>query len=52
MKKVFILLTILLATSSVLNAQNFSRRGFSLGADRDTLLYIIASPFDNWYIIT
>lgn len=26
------------------------RRGFSLGADRDTLLYIIASPFDNWYI--
>lgn len=51
MKKIFILLTILLATSSVLNAQNFSRRGFSLGADRDTLLYIIASPFDNWYLI-
>ena len=34
----------------MLNAQNFSRRGFSLGADRDTMLYIIASPFDNWYI--
>lgn len=50
MKKVFILLTILIATSSVLSAQNFSRRGFSLGADRDTLLYIIASPFDNWYL--
>ena len=30
-------------------SQNF-RRGFSLGADRDTLLYIIASPFDNWYL--
>lgn len=51
MKKILFLLTILLATSSVLNAQNFSRRGFSLGADRDTMLYIIASPFDNWYLI-
>lgn len=50
MKKILFLLTILLATSSVLNAQNFSRRGFSLGADRDTMLYIIASPFDNWYL--
>ena len=25
-------------------------KGFSLGADRDSLMYIIASPFDNWYI--
>ncbi len=50
MKRVFLLLSILIATSSVLSAQNFSRRGFSLGADRDTMLYIIASPFDNWYI--
>ena len=32
------------------NSQNFIRRGFALGADRDTLLYIIASPFDNWYL--
>lgn len=25
-------------------------RSFALGADRDSLEYIIASPFDNWYI--
>lgn len=25
-------------------------RNFSLGADRDSLEYIVASPFDNWYI--
>lgn len=25
-------------------------RGFALGADRDTLQYIVASPFDNWFI--
>ena len=49
MKRLLIFLTILLATAS-LTAQNFARRGFSLGADRDTLLYVIASPFDNWYI--
>lgn len=33
-----------------MSAQNFLRRGLSLGADNDTLLYIIASPFDNWYL--
>lgn len=49
MKRVIIILALLLTTISV-SAQNFMRRGFSLGADRDTLLYIIASPFDNWYI--
>lgn len=25
-------------------------RSFVLGADRDTMEYIVASPFDNWYI--
>lgn len=25
-------------------------RGFALGADRDSMEYIVASPFDNWYI--
>ena len=25
-------------------------RTFALGADRDSLEYIVASPFDNWYI--
>ena len=48
-KRVLVLLTLLLATSS-LSAQNFLRRGFAFGADRDTLLYIIASPFDNWFL--
>lgn len=50
MKKHLVILAILIATASSLSAQNFSRRGFALGADRDTMLYIIASPFDNWYI--
>lgn len=49
MKRTLVILTMLLATLSV-SAQNFTRRGFALGADRDTLLYVIASPFDNWYI--
>ena len=48
-RKILILLTLLLATGS-LSAQNFLRRGFAFGADRDTLLYIIASPFDNWFL--
>lgn len=50
MKKYLVLLAILIATATSLSAQNFTRRGFALGADRDTLLYIIASPFDNWYL--
>lgn len=49
MKRILIILALILSTLTV-SAQNFSRRGFALGADRDTLLYIIASPFDNWYI--
>lgn len=48
-KKAFIILAFLLAASGM-SAQNFLRRGLALGADNDTLLYIIASPFDNWYI--
>lgn len=48
-KKLLVVLMLLL-TSTTLFAQNFTRRGFALGADRDSLLYIIASPFDNWYI--
>ena len=49
-KKPLIILLLLTASITSLSAQNFTRRGFSLGADRDTLLYIIASPFDNWYL--
>lgn len=48
--KGFLLLLALVLTASNLSAQNFMRRGFAFGADRDTLLYIIASPFDNWYL--
>ena len=48
-KGILILLTLLLTATS-LSAQNFTRRGFAFGADRDTMLYIIASPFDNWYL--
>ena len=49
MKRALTILALLLATASI-SAQNFQRRGFSLGADRDTMLYVIASPFDNWFI--
>lgn len=27
-----------------------NRRGFALGADRDSNEYVIASPFDNWFL--
>lgn len=50
MKKHLVILAALLVTTiASVYAQGF-RRGFALGADRDTMLYIIASPFDNWYI--
>lgn len=48
-KRLIIVLGLLTLTTSI-SAQNFTRRGFALGADRDTLQYIIASPFDNWYM--
>jgi len=50
MKRLLAILSLTLLITSTLSAQNFSSKGFSLGADRDTLLYIIASPFDNWYL--
>lgn len=39
-----------LVSSFGASAQNFTGRSFSFGSDRDTLLYIIMSPFDNWYM--
>ena len=48
MKKVFIIL-IFAFTAFSLSAQT-RHRGIALGADRDTLKFIIASPFDNWYV--
>lgn len=50
MKKILTALLLLIAGSSYSMAQDARWRGIALGADRDTLLYIIASPFDNWYI--
>lgn len=50
MKKLLTALLLLIASSGYSWAQGW--RGFALGADRDSLMYIIASPFDNWYINT
>lgn len=61
MRKIFVTLTLLLTCSVAVMAQTVDsryatkdnqRRGFGLylGADRDTLQYIVASPFDNWYL--
>lgn len=52
MKKLATVLLFILSTFSLF-AQNEGQtrriRGFALGADADTLQYIVASPFDNWY---
>ena len=47
MRRFIVIALLLLATVSVSGQRS---RGFALGADRDTLQYIIASPFDNWYL--
>ena len=44
------MITMLLLAAASASGQRFVK-GFALGADRDTLQYIIASPFDNWYIL-
>ena len=51
MKRAITILLLLIATAS-LSAQTYhpSKKWMRLGVDRDTLAYIIASPFDNWYI--
>lgn len=48
MKKVLII-TLLTLAAFTASAQT-RYRGIALGADRDTLKFLIASPFDNWYI--
>lgn len=48
MKKLLLILSLLIAISVPANAQTF-RNGVSLGIDKDSLLFIIGSPFDNWY---
>ena len=50
MKRLYILLLLLL-TALTLSAQKPAyHRGVALGADHDTLKFIIGSPFDNWYL--
>lgn len=51
MKKAFAIL-LLLTTTATLSAQSEQprKKWIRLGVDRDTLAYIIASPFDNWWI--
>lgn len=48
MKKLFVFL-LLVAASTSLSAQTRTR-GLALGADRDTVKFLIASPFDNWHV--
>lgn len=48
-KRLLIIIALLMAATASVSAQRFVR-GFALGADRDTLQYIIASPFDNWFL--
>ncbi len=48
-KRLLVIIALLLAATASVSAQRFVR-GFALGADRDTLQFIIASPFDNWFL--
>lgn len=48
MKKVLIILLLILAASAASAQTRY--RGIVLGADRDTLKFIVASPFDNWFV--
>lgn len=50
MKKTLLILTLLVTSTMLLAQEKPTRRGVALGVDRDTLLFLIASPFDNWYI--
>ncbi len=50
MKRRLVIITMLLLAAVSASGQRFVK-GFALGADIDTLQYIIASPFDNWYIL-
>lgn len=49
MKKLLIALVFLITATSA-SAQGGFKKGVAWGADRDTLVFIIASPFDNWFL--
>lgn len=50
MAKKTILLILLAWASLPMHGQGILGRVIAFGADRDTLKYIIASPFDNWWL--
>lgn len=50
MKRRLLIITLLLLATASASGQRFVK-GFALGADRDTLQFIIASPFDNWFVL-
>lgn len=57
MKRFILLFLLTLSASASVMAQKYTTEntrsrgfGFYLGVDRDTLQYIVASPFDNWFI--
>ena len=51
MKRLFIIMAMLVALAAPLQAQNLRQSGgMALGIDRDSLLWLIGSPFDNWYV--
>ena len=50
MRKFLILIILLAALAVPTHAQSYRQSGVSLGIDRDSLLWLIGSPFDNWYV--
>lgn len=51
LKALLVTIAIVASATTTLQAQNGPRwRGFSLGVDRGDSLYIIGSPFDNWWL--
>lgn len=48
--KAVVALALMLAVAAGASAQNKPKHALMLGVDRDTLLYLIASPFDNWWV--
>lgn len=50
MKKIFLSITLIFISFSLFAQEQENRhRGIALGADADTLQFIVASPFDNWF---
>ena len=50
MKRLLIILFLIAAIAVPARAQRLGEPGVALGVDRDSLLWLIGSPFDNWYV--